>query len=140
MAKLDKYHYEARRALEKDGWTITHDPFILKIGTKVLSADLGAERVLLAEKEHRKIIVEVKSFIGQSEVKDLQQAVGQYMMYLRIMARHHIDDRTLYVAITEQAYRNVFEIEVGQLFLQDQFLRLIVFDPVEEVITQWIPD
>jgi len=32
MSKRDRYHYEAKRALEKDGWTITHDPFRLQIG------------------------------------------------------------------------------------------------------------
>jgi hypothetical protein len=29
----DKYHFQVREALEKEGWTITHDPLIIPIGT-----------------------------------------------------------------------------------------------------------
>jgi len=60
-----------KRALQKDGWTITHDPFPLQIGKKRLSADLGAERLISAERGLQKIVIEVKSFVGQSDVKDL---------------------------------------------------------------------
>ncbi|MUG94507.1 hypothetical protein F7734_19850 [Scytonema sp. UIC 10036] len=35
-----------------------------------------------AEKQGRKILVEVKSFLGRSFVNDLEQAVGQYVIYL----------------------------------------------------------
>jgi hypothetical protein len=64
MPKLDIYHSTVKRALEKDGWTITHDPFILQIGKKRLFADLGAERLISAEKDLRRIVVEIKSFVG----------------------------------------------------------------------------
>lgn len=42
MSRRDIYHDTVKRALQKDGWTITHDPFPLRIGNKRLSADLGA--------------------------------------------------------------------------------------------------
>ncbi len=29
MAAKDKYHQQVRHALEKEGWTITHDPYML---------------------------------------------------------------------------------------------------------------
>ncbi len=77
MAKRDRYHYQAKRALERDGWTITHDPFALEIGEKGLLADLGAERLISAEKGLKKIVVEIKSFIGPSDVRDLEEAIGQ---------------------------------------------------------------
>ncbi|TYQ30005.1 hypothetical protein PseudUWO310_11325 [Pseudanabaena sp. UWO310] len=51
VSARDIYHNTVRIALEKDGWTITHDPFPLQIGKKRLSADLGAERLISAEKE-----------------------------------------------------------------------------------------
>lgn len=38
----DIYHDPVRRALQNDGWTITHDLLPLQIGKKYLSADLGA--------------------------------------------------------------------------------------------------
>ena len=68
----DKYHHIVREALEADGWTITHDPFTLKIkGIRDLYIDLAAEKIIEAEKEGVKIAVEVKSFIGPSPITDL---------------------------------------------------------------------
>ncbi len=81
MAKRDIYHDTVKRALENDGWTITHDPFTLRFGRKRLYADLGAERLIQAEKEQQKIVVEIKSFVGLSDMHDLEQALGQYILY-----------------------------------------------------------
>ena len=68
MAK-DIYHNTVRKALEKDGWTITHDPLTLKIGGRSTYVDLGAEKLFAAEKDDQQIAVEVKSFIAPSPVK-----------------------------------------------------------------------
>lgn len=38
--------------------------------------DLGAEKLFAAEKEGKRISVEVKSFLSPSPVKDLKQALG----------------------------------------------------------------
>lgn len=66
MAAKDKYHDHVRRALEKDGWTITHDPYFLKLEGVTYPVDLGAEKMIAAQKENKKILVEVKSFIAES--------------------------------------------------------------------------
>ena len=71
----DIYHDTVKRALQKGGWTITHDSSPLQIGKKRLSADLGAERLISAERGLQRIVVEVKSFVGQSDVKDLEQSI-----------------------------------------------------------------
>jgi len=76
MPKLDIYHDTVKRALEKDNWTITHDPFLLKIGERKLYAELGAARLISAEKGPEKIVVEIKSFIGKSEVNDLEELIS----------------------------------------------------------------
>ena len=68
MAKRDVCHNQVKHALEKDQWTITHDPFTLQRRRKNLYADLGAERLISAEKDHKKIVVEIKSFLGKSDV------------------------------------------------------------------------
>lgn len=96
--------------MEKDGWTITHDPFPLQIGKKRLSADLGAERLISAEKELQKIVVEVKSFVGQSDVKDLQQALGQYVLYSQILNEMEVK-RVLYLAVSQPTFNSVFTID-----------------------------
>ncbi|MFN8491027.1 MAG: element excision factor XisH family protein [Caldilineaceae bacterium] len=74
----DDYHETVRRALVKDGWTITHDLFPLPIGHKRLYVDLGADRLISAEKGALQIAVEIKSFVSESDVHDLELALGQY--------------------------------------------------------------
>ncbi len=139
MPAKDIYHETVKRALEKDGWIITHDPFPLQIGRKRLSADLGAERLINAEKGTQKIVVEVKSFVGRSDVKDLEQALGQYILYRQVLNEMGID-RSLYLAISQPIFNSVFTIELGQVLLKNQIIKLIVFDDKSEAIVQWIPD
>jgi hypothetical protein len=135
----DIYHNTVKCALQKDGWTITHDPFPLQIGKKRLSADLGAERLVSAEKETRRIVVEVKSFVGQSDVKDLEQALGQYVLYQQILNEMG-SERELYLAVSQLTFNSVFSIELGQVLLKNRVIKLVVFDDISEVIAQWIPD
>jgi Holliday junction resolvase-like predicted endonuclease len=85
VPRLDFYHNAVRRALQKDGWTITHDPFLLRWGDTTLFVDLGAE-LIAAEKPTQRIVVEVKNF-SQGTMAELQKALGQYLMYERILAR-----------------------------------------------------
>lgn len=81
MPARDRYHHQVKTALQRDGWTITHDPLKLKWGAKDMYVDLGAEQLLAAEKDTCKIAVEVKSFLGPSEIADLEQALGQFVLY-----------------------------------------------------------
>ena len=66
MPAKDHFHDHVRTALKKDGWTITDDPLTIVLeGTRDnLFVDLGAERLIAAEKAAQKIAVEVKSFIS----------------------------------------------------------------------------
>ncbi|PZU96382.1 MAG: fatty-acid synthase [Pseudanabaena sp.] len=138
MSARDIYHNTVKTALEKDGWKITHDPFPLQIGKKRLSADLGAERLISAEKGLQKIVVEVKSFVGQSDVKDLEQALGQYVLYRQILNDTGIE-RELYLAVSRLTFNSVFTIQLGQILLANQIIKLVVFDDESEAIVQWIP-
>jgi len=53
MSAKDITHDIVRRALEKDGWTITHDPYYLKVGGVEMYIDLGAELMIAAENKRR---------------------------------------------------------------------------------------
>lgn len=139
MPARDIYHDTVKFALQKDGWTVTHDPFPLQIGKKRLSVDLGAERLISAEKGILKIVIEVKSFVGQSDVKDLEQALGQYILYRQILNEMGIE-RSLYLAVSRPTFNSVFTIELGQVLLKNQIIKLIVFDDEREEIVQWIPN
>lgn len=74
MPARDIYHDNVKNALTKDGWVITHDPLRLEWGGKDLFIDLGAEQLIAAQKAERKIAVEIKSFVGKSDIDDLEKA------------------------------------------------------------------
>ena len=83
--------------------------------------------------------MEIKRFLKSSPVQDLKEAVGQYILYGDIMAKSPEDsDRTLYLAVREETHRVVFSKEQTQRLLQNRNIRLIVFQPEQEVILQWI--
>ena len=90
------------------------------------------------EKAQEKIAVEIKSFVGPSDVKDLEQALGQFVLYRKILDQQE-RERRLYLAVNEITFNGIFADEIGQLLLAHQTLRLIVFDEENEVITQWVP-
>ncbi|MEM7595532.1 MAG: element excision factor XisH family protein [Cyanobacteria bacterium P01_A01_bin.83] len=137
MPAKDIFHDNVVNALIKDGWNITNNPLKLQWGNKDLYVDLGAEKLIAAQKDNEKIAVEIKSFIGNSQVADLQQALGQYTLYLDIM--EEIDpERILYLAIRETTYEDIFIEPIGQILLNKRRLKLIVFDADREEIIQWI--
>ena len=100
--------------------------------------DLGAEQLLGAEKTGRQIAVEIKSFVGASEMDDLEKAIGQYIIYRSVMTRTE-PDRMLYLAIHNEAFLDIFEEPLGKLLLEDHQVGLIVYDIQAEVILKWIP-
>lgn len=59
----------------------------MKWGVKDMYVDLGAEQIVTAEKSGQKIAVEIKSFVGASELNDIESAVGQYFVYRSVMTR-----------------------------------------------------
>jgi hypothetical protein len=138
MPARDIYHDNAKNALINDGWTITHDPLRLSWGGKDMYVDLGAEQVMAAEKAGRKIAVEVKGFISLSEMDEIENALGQYLVYRSVMARTE-PNRTLYLAIHNEAFLDIFEQPLGNLLLEDYQVQLIVYDLQAEVVLKWIP-
>lgn len=137
MPAKDIYHNTVKNALIKDGWKITDDPLILSIGKKDVFVDLGAEKLIAAEKENQKIAVEIKSFIGKSQVNDLENALGQYILYHEILLENK-QDRLLFLAIKLSTYEEIFEEPIGKILLKRKLIKLLVFDEKNEVILQWI--
>ncbi|PSB33435.1 fatty-acid synthase [filamentous cyanobacterium Phorm 46] len=138
MPAKDLYHNVVKNALIKDGWRITHDPLRLKWGIKDMYVNLGAERILSAEKAGQKIAVEVKSFVGASDMNDLENALGQYLVYRSVIARTE-PDRKLYLAITQAVFVELLSEPIGQIIRADYQVCLIVFAEENEEIVQWEP-
>ncbi|HMV51846.1 MAG TPA: element excision factor XisH family protein [Blastocatellia bacterium] len=137
MPALDLYHTQVKNALVKDGWTITNDPLTLQVGERKLHIDLGAERVIAAKKANRKIAVEIKSFLGKSDVENLERALGQYLLYLRHLA-YLEPDRKLYLAVPSKAFKDLFEEPIGKILLESKDVSVLVFSESGEGILQWI--
>ncbi|MDY6897347.1 MAG: element excision factor XisH family protein [Cyanobacteriota bacterium] len=77
MPAKDIFHDVVKSALEKEGWNITDDPLFLRFGGLELFIDLGAERIIAAQKGEEKIAVEIKSFVGNSATTEFSTALGQ---------------------------------------------------------------
>lgn len=137
MSAKDIYHEAVKKALINGGWTITHDPLTLRLGKTDVYVDLGAERLLAAEKGDQLIAVEIKSFVGKSKMSDLEEALGQYILYRDVMELSE-PNRDLYLAVNHAVYVNVFQRDMGKLLLENKRLKLLVFDHHEEVILKWI--
>jgi hypothetical protein len=65
MPAKDVFHEAVKKALLNEGWTITADPLYIQFGGVDLYVDLAAEKVIAAEKDGRKIAVEIKSPVHQ---------------------------------------------------------------------------
>lgn len=56
MPAKDRFHEAVKVALLKDGWTITDEPLTIAIERlSNLYIDLGAEKLLIAEREGQKL-------------------------------------------------------------------------------------
>ncbi len=132
----DYFHDTVKRALEKDGWKITDDPFIIRDGKVALAVDLAAEKLIAAERGTQKIAVEIKSFLG-SIVNEFNSALGQYLGYLQIIHKKE-PDRLLYLAIPVDVNTEIMRIGYYTDLIDKYKLQLIVYDPNREVISEWI--
>ncbi|MCU0535330.1 MAG: XisH family protein [Hydrococcus sp. Prado102] len=137
MPARDIYHNRVKNALIANGWTITHDPLKLEIGAKDLYVDLGAMKLIAAEKEEYKIAVEVKSFVSKSDIDELEKALGQYILYNDVLADRE-PERILYLAVPQRIFKDLFEEPIGKLLLKNRRVKLIVFDEHQDTIAQWI--
>ena len=138
MPARDIHHDVVKDALIKDGWTITADPLVLHWGERRLFVDFGAERLIGAQRDERKIAVEVKTFSARSDMHSLEQALGQFVLYHALLERVE-PDRELYIAIEQEVWLDIFQEPIGRLVLQRESIQLIVFEPATGEIVRWYP-
>jgi hypothetical protein len=139
MPAKDVFHDVVKTALHKDGWTITDDPLHLRVGGVMdMYIDLGAEKVIAAEKAGCKIAVEIKSFLGSSTLSEFHLALGQFMNYRYALADTE-PDRILYLAVPLEVYEAFFTLLFIQSVVQRSALHLLIYDVDTEEIVQWHP-
>ena len=137
MAK-DIYHDLVKKALENEGWLITHDPYFLPIGIgrRKVAADFAAEKFIVAEKNMDKILVEIKSFITSSNINELHHSVGQYDFYALLLEEQE-PSRIPFLAMPKDAYEDLIREPIVQTFLDRHNVKLIIFDTQKPIIYKW---
>ena len=136
MPAKDFYHNTVKTALQKDGWQITADPLLLRAGLMTLYVDLGAERLLTAEKDGDKIAVEIKSFLQPSDIAEFHSALGQFMNYRYALGKQE-PERRLFLAVPVETYDSFFSQSFVQEVLHHYQVHLLIFDPEQEAVQQW---
>lgn len=148
MPQRDTIHQAVKQALVRDHWQITDDPYVIVFGERFLFVDLGAEAIqppervtsnfIGAERDGIRIAVEIKEMRGQSPIVELEQAIGQYILYRLLL--HQVDPgREVNLAIPDNTYRELFSEPIGELVIRDLPLHLLVVDVVNEEVEKWIP-
>lgn len=137
MSAKDKFHDAVKAALGKDGWIITDDPLRIPIDRITnMYIDLAAEKVIVADKEGEKIAVEVKSFLGASNISEFHTALGQFINY-----RYALEDfeaqRILYLAVPVKTYEEFFTMPFVQSVIERSNINLLIFNPEKEEIVEW---
>ncbi|MEM8642978.1 MAG: element excision factor XisH family protein [Cyanobacteria bacterium P01_G01_bin.54] len=134
----DKFHQQVKVALQKEGWQITHDPFMIRISEAVkLQIDLAAESTIAAQRDTEKIAVEIKSFVAESTLYEFHMALGQYLNYCQALEEQE-PERAAYLAVPIGTYTEFFQLPFIARSLQRNQVKLIIYHPLEETIEQWI--
>jgi hypothetical protein len=137
MSAKDKYHNLVRTALEKEGWSITHDPYHIDLGFVDFFIDLGAERLIAASKDGEKIAIEIKTFLAASTISEFHTAIGQFINY-RIALEEEDVDRLLYLAVPFDIYKHFFKYPFIQTVIRCNQIPLLVYDIEKQEIFKWI--
>jgi hypothetical protein len=136
MPAKDFYHDAVKNALIKDGWTITANPYPIKYEEVKLFADLAGEKTISATREGELIVIEIKSFLGRSPMREFETALEQYLIYQTFLSITHPGYK-IYLAISKKIYEEFFQQIAIQLILQQYQVLLLVVDINKEEISQW---
>ena len=133
----DKFHQEVKQALEKEGWLITDDPLYIKVGQIPVHIDIGAEKLIGAEKNGEKIAVEIKTFGRASFITALHEAVGKYIIY-RSVLKYIQSDRIIYLALPDDIYAEFGNEPIVKSVFTEYNFKILIYEPTTQLITSWI--
>nr|WP_241829349.1 XisH family protein [Desertifilum tharense] len=147
MPQRDAIHNIIRQALIKEGWEITDDPYVISYGERFLFIDLAARldtlngiagRFIGARRGSSRIAVEIKEFRGNSAIADLEQAIGQYVLY-RLLLEQVDPERQLYLAVANTTFDGIFSEPIGELVMRELPMKLLIVDVEAVEVKRWIP-
>ena len=135
MPAKDRYHDTVKRALIKDGWNIVHEQYFIKYDARHLWIDIQAEQAT----DQQIVLIEIKGFEDvASPIQYLEATLGQYLLYQAVIEALEISI-PIFLAVPINAYNGFLSQAISQVGLRKAEVKLLVFDPVEEEIVQWIP-
>lgn len=99
--------------------------------------DLGAERLIGAEKGEEKIAVEIKSFVGLSEIHEFYKALGQFNYY-QLALEEIASNRKLYLAVPMDIYQTFFSEPLSLKAIERYHISILVYNIKDERLEKWI--
>lgn len=130
-------HYEiVKQALIADGWKITLDPYLVRLGASAGFrgfVDLAVQ-ILGAEKNGDGIAVEIKDFVDLSDLQKFEADLGQYSDYESTLSKA---GRKFFLAIPQTFYRSFFENAFAKEFLGRYELKIVIFDEINAKVIEW---
>ena len=93
--------------------------------------------MLAAEKDAKKIVVEIKSFINPSFFTAFYEAVGKFVSYKDAL-EHREPERKLYLGVPQLTFETNFNEIIVQSVVQKLEIQIVVYNPDDETIIKWI--
>ena len=92
--------------------------------------------MIAAEKGEEKIAVEIKSFIGVSQLQDFYLALGQFSYY-QVALEKTEPGRKLFLAVPDVAYSTFFKEPMTVEVIRRYDVRLLVYEILGQKIILW---
>ena len=89
--------------------------------------------MLLVEHYKKKIAVEIKSFLGRSNISEFHTALGQTLNY-KLALRKKDPERALYLCISRDIYQDLFLGEFIQESILEYGIKLLIVNIISEEV------
>ena len=81
-------------------------------------------------------MVEIKSFLSRSPMREFETTLGQYLIYKTFLSLTN-PEHTVYLAISNKIYEKFFTQVAIELILEKYQVLLLIVDINKEEIIQW---
>jgi hypothetical protein len=75
--------------------------------------------------------------MGNSAISELEKTMGQLQLYQWALEEQE-PERELFLAVSQSVYFKHFQKPIFQLALRRNKIKLLVYQPTDEVIVKWI--